>query len=157
MGASTGSVDGMSDWHPAESTTCFNVVCLLLATCLKNSVPQPEDATNPLSSSSATLPEGVNEVHEQPFRPPRGQRGEGQPSPALRAYLGAGSNRNKTVDVKELIMLNLFLWVFTLGTLSIIARHTNSKATEVVNKKRCTGKNGKIFYKVCTRSSHACM
>ena len=100
----------------------------------------------------------MDELNEPTFRPPSSQRGEGQPSPALRAHVGAGTSRGRPVDVME-TMFSLFLWFFTLGTLNAIAKYTNAKANEVVWKKKRTGSNGKVFYQVmyvCT-SMYACM
>ena len=112
-----------------------------------------KDASNSLSGSSDHLPDGVDEVKEQPFRAPRFQRGEGQPSPELRQHLGVGSTRTGTTFSGTtfsimFMMVKLFLFFFTMSTLDKIAMYTNAKALEEVHKLRYTRSDGSIHYKV---------
>lgn len=134
MGACTGTRNRLD-------TSCPNY--------LSPSYPcQPEEEEDPLSTSGAKLPAGVDEVREKTFSPPPSQRGEGQPSPELREHVGAGTGRQRqSWDPKDL-MLSLFLWFFTLGILNVIANCTNAKATEMVYKTRCTSESGHVYYKV---------
>lgn len=119
---------------------------------------QDANVSDPLSASSDKLPEGIPEVKEKAFLPPPGQRGEGEPSAKLREHLGvAGSRRacrNETTSTLETIMLNLFLFFFTIGILTKIAEYTNDKATEVVWKYRQRRADGKFSTKVCVIQSH---
>ena len=109
---------------------------------------QSAEPDNPVSASSADLPPEVEEVNEPTFRPPPSQRGEGQPSARLREHLGAGARRRgQTFDVK-VMMINLFLFFFSLGTLTIIANFTNAKANEFVYKTKKRRDDGKFYYKV---------
>ena len=110
---------------------------------------QPAEPDNPVSASSEKLPPEVEEVNEKTFLPPPSQRGEGQPSARLREHLGAGTaKRGQKFDVKAM-MVNLFLFFLTLGTLHIIATYTNAKATEIVYKTQVERDDGKVRYKVC--------
>ena len=120
--------------------------------CVLCSTYQAEDESNPLSSSSSKLPDCVPEVNVGTFCPPRNQRGEGQPSEKLKQSVGAGTARSGTTFEIVKLMLQLFLFFFSLPILSEIAKFTNEKAEEVVNKVRCTGKNGKVYYKVLLRT-----
>lgn len=115
---------------------------------------QAEDENDPISSSSSTLPDCVPEVHESTFCPPHTQRGEGQPSPKLKASIGAGTVRSGTTMNIVTLMVSLFLFFLSLPTLLRITEFTNSKAEEIVNKVRCTGKNGKVYYKVNAHTSY---
>ena len=109
---------------------------------------QPEFDDNPLSKSSAKLPDTVPEVKSKTFVPPRHQRGEGNPSAKLRRHIGVGAGRRGSTFNALTMMLHLFMFFLTLPVLAVIARFTNSKAYEVVNKVKCTGKNGHVYYKV---------
>lgn len=114
---------------------------------------QPEDPDDPLSASSAKLPTGVSEMREKTFRPPPGQRGEGEPSAKLRQHLGIGRSRRRASDSApkvslEKIMLDLFLFFFPVDVLNKIADYTNQKATEVVWKYRVRRKDHKVETKV---------
>ena len=64
-----------------------------------------EDPTNDVSSSSRSLPVGVNEVREKTFCPPASQRGEGQPSPKLRRHLNINSSRRGGSQFKATEMM----------------------------------------------------
>ena len=94
----------------------------------------------------------MNEVREKPFRPPSTQRGEGQPSPALREhlrqFLGSDVFRRGSKTSVDKIMLALFCWFFDDATLEKIAQFTNEKAQETVNKIHVVSEDGKFFTKV---------
>jgi hypothetical protein len=117
---------------------------------------QLEDPDNSLSTSSAQLPADIDEVREQTFVPPASQRGEGQPSAALRAHLGIGTARREGLmdpDDQERVhemMFRLSTWFFSIDTLGKIANYTNDKATELVYKTRHRDVNNKVYYKVHT-------
>ena len=120
-------------------------------------IPAPlNDESNSLSSSSDRLPDGVDEVKEKPFIAPTHQRGEGQPSPALRRHLGVGSSRTGTAFSIMSMMVKLFLFFFAMPTLEKIAMYTNAKALEKVNKLKYKRSDGSIHYKVlvCTHYYH---
>ena len=53
------------------------------------------------------------------------------------------------------MMLALFMFFFTLPVLWSIAKFTNQKAEEVVNKVKCTGENGRVYYKVTLTNANA--
>ena len=107
-----------------------------------------------MSASSAKLPEGVSEVQGKTFKPPTGQRGEGQPSPKLRRHLGIGGSTRRAcrTDKKktslESIMRNLFLFFFTIEILTKITEFTNAKTTEMIWKYRERSADGKFCVKV---------
>ena len=109
-----------------------------------------------MSSSSAALPEGVSEVPEKTFRPPPTQRGEGQPSPALRRhlrkFLGENVFRRGSKVSADQIMVALFCWFFDDETLSKLAQYTNAKAKEKVHKITLVGEDGKFYTKVSNHS-----
>ena len=98
----------------------------------------------------------MNEVPEKTFRPPSTQRGEGQPSPALkehlRQFLGADVFRHGSKVSTDKIMLALFCWFFDDATLKKIAQFTNDKAQEKVHKINVVREDGKIFTKVINHS-----
>ena len=113
-------------------------------------MPAPsEDPAEPLASSSRQLPKEIPvEIKQKTFIPPRGQRGEGQPSSALRRHLGVGSTRSGTKLSVASMLLHLFLFFFSMSTLADISKFTNAKALEVVSKVRYTRSDGSIHYKV---------
>ena len=53
------------------------------------------------------------------------------------------------------IMIALFLWFFSIDTLTTICQHTNDKAMEKVWKTRHTHPDGRVYYKVCCMHMHA--
>lgn len=123
-------------------------ICKLITDHLQTLFIQPEKKDDPLSASAEELPDGVPEVRRKTFCPPSHQRGEGLPSAKLRETIGVSTTRRGSKMDAAFMILQLFLYFFTLPVLAMIAKFTNAKATEVVNKVKCTGKNGKVFYKV---------
>ena len=107
-----------------------------------------EDPEDPLSSSSAQLPEGVNEVKQQTFVPPSCQRGEGQPSAALKSHLDIDSARRGKTFTTVSMMLKLFLFFFCMTTLDKVAEFTNEKALEIVIKLPYIRSDGLNHFKV---------
>ena len=115
-------------------------------------VVAPLEPDNVLSGSGHELPDGVDEVTEPTFEAP--QRGEGQPSPRLRRHLGVGTARTGATVSAITMMVQLFLFFFSLGTLTTIAECTNQKATEFVYKSRYRRSDGSTHYKVCLKHTH---
>ena len=107
---------------------------------------QVEDVGDPISTSAETLPDGVDETKEKTFKSPPNQRGEGQPSAFLRDYLRRASAGLKLTV--QLMMLLLFMFFFSEVTLNCICQFTNSKANEMVYKKKMQRSGGKFVYQV---------
>ena len=74
------------------------------------------------------------------------------PSPKLRETIGVGTARSGCKLDAGALMLQLFLFFFTLPVLTMIAKFTNVKAEEIVDKVKCVGKNSQVYYKV--RENH---